>query len=163
MARTKTGIHNITRTYQTKNGIVTKTYQYSTNEVNVLTKKGNISKPFLKRVYKELGFTPSVAEQLDIKATVKRLVSNYTKKDLPVNLLTPKMIKASYIHNRIEGMLVNTGFTLEEIAEQANTTVSVLTNESNWTFVNDLRVFTNEHGESYEFTFRYNGAVMEKV
>lgn len=151
-----------TKTYQTKKGTVTKTY--TKGEVKMFTSKGAIAKPYLNKVARILGVKePKPADLLDIKATVQRFIKHYEDQGLAPDIMTPEQAAARYMHNRIEVMLTNTGFTLAELARQANTTVDFLTNEGNWLFGLGTNVFLNEKGEAYTFVFRYNGACFERT
>lgn len=146
-----------TKTYKLKSGeVVTRTY--TRESVRVLNKDGSVSKPFLNRVQKELGVTLTYAELADISATTKRLLRNSK-----AGRITPQRVVASYTHNKVEGMLVNTGFSNAEIAQQADTNIENLLDNKNWTFEAGRSFYTNQNGDVYEFVFRYNGSVMDKL
>ena len=71
---------------------------------------------------------------------------------------------ASFTGDRLHGMLANTGYTVEELARQANTSVNGILKADNWSA--DWSVFTNESGEEYRFNFTdiyENHAVMERI
>lgn len=90
----------------------------------------------------------NMSNELELKRTIKRLVAKNPN-------VSVERIIASYTENSLMGMIVNTGWTIEQVAEQLDTTVDMLLDTKNWS--NGFKEFYNPiTGESYEFVFRYS-------
>lgn len=153
------------RTWTTKSGVVkTKTYTYDFNYARKTSKtvveqkskwvfkSGKLKKTAIDALVKQHGGLEA-DERWELERTAKRLLKSLEERDLPKDLLTGERIWASFTNDKLEGMLTNTGFTLEELAEMTNSTVSELLTESNWSA--NWTVFTNSKGEMYEFAYTY--------
>ena len=119
-------------------------------------KSGKIKKTVIEKTLKSKGYTKA-ADKLEFERTINRLFKETGK------WVSTERAWASFTYNKIEGMLSNTGFTLEQLANQTNSSVEELTNEANWTFSSEASIYTNELGEQYEFVFTYTDAVFTRV
>ncbi len=138
-------IVTITRTYNTKHGVVTKTYQYdNTKYVNktkankpkvdkVITKKGTLS----KRIEKIINSIDDVEEQEYIKAQIKKTVKAISRGELEAHSYTLSNFKTMYEANRLQIFLDNMGASVQQI-------VNELHMEGDWD-VDDVWILNNSH------------------
>lgn len=131
--------HDISQEYQNQKKI-------SSTKNSLVFKSGKIKSGKLKQFMIEHGVAGTSVE-LDIERTLKRLAG--TNK-----MVTGERLWASYTHDSIMGMLSNTGFTLEQIAEELDTSAYALLNKDNWS--DNWQVFTTESGQSYRFMVKYD-------
>lgn len=131
----------VVRTYKTKKGVVTKTYNYDksayTNKINkVITKKGTIS----KRIEKVIDAIEDVEEQEYIKRRVKQISKEILKGERDAHSYTLSNLQTMYQASRIELFLDNMGTSVQDIVNDLQmqgeldvNDVWVLDN-SHWTF-----------------------------
>lgn len=130
------------------------TYKYAVNKQYnklVVTKAGKINEKVLNRVLEGR----SISEQAEIKAVIRQHVSDYAG----VQNLSERSLLSKAATNRIEKMIINTGYTSEELANELGVTKEALLDKNNWN--NDI--FTGADGKQYKFVFNYEGDVVFEV
>ena len=163
------GNYYVYREYKTKAGIKGAWYEYKDYNLSVykkknkqkqaakeslVTKTGKIKKTKLEKLFK--AHQDKIKTPID-KMRVEELIKNRISKQVAqgkAGYLTAEQAFAVYTDNKLITMLTNSGFTLEQLAEMANTKTETLLNEANWNDSWDL--FTNEKGETYKFELNYN-------
>ena len=121
-----------------------KTYTYL-EEYKTIQQYGRSKKTVNKRIRID-------ADDINSRLRLERVIKRLTAKNPKV---MAERVIASYYNDSLMGMLVNTGFTVEQIAEQLDTTVDQLLNPQNWSkgFTEFKDPIT---GEEYEFVFGYS-------
>ena len=96
----------------------------------------------------------------DIELSVRQLIKNAEDEKIKMKSITAERIIASYTRNRLSGMLINTGQTLDEIADKLDVSVEELLDDKNWNFETKNPTFKlpewNEPKE-FEWTNYYVG------
>lgn len=152
--RQSKSVKRVVRTYKTKNGMVTKTYEYNPKKLKsrkkyVINSKGGVSKAAIKRLVEK-----GVGTEIQIKAKIAERLG------LGNVSVSEERLEASILHNRIEGMFANAGVSMDYAADEVGATIEQLYDQGNWSD----GVFTNpDTGVSYEFRFNYSGSVWEEI
>ena len=166
------GNYYVYREYNTKAGRKGAWYQYKNYNLDVykkknkaanklpakeslITKTGKIKKTKLEQLFKTYqDKIKTPVDKLRVEELIKARVSKQIDKGNAA-ALTFEQAYAMYTDNKLITMLTNSGFTLDQLATKAETTVKNLLNEANWNDTWDL--FTNEKGHTYKFSFTYDG------
>ena len=152
----------VKRTYYNKtlDKYVTKTYEYEIKQGErsklshkrlIIYKSGKIQTKYISQIAEDLG--KSYAQVLnELKEWVKegrRKVSE---------LAFTKALK----DERIALMFANTGYSLDEAAEEIGTTVEALTTYANWNWHESI-YHDPITGKAYRFEFNYEGAIFRMI
>lgn len=155
MRRTKI----VQRTYTTKSGEVRHyTYEYSTRRnLIVSTRKGKLTKAYW-----------DIVNQIDDpikRAEIKGNILTY-QKQYPNKKITQQALLSIAEDNRIAKMIINTGYTVEELAAELNVDAADLLNKDNWdkgTFkAHKLTMKGNKYAKEteWDFKFNYTGSIL---
>ena len=102
----------------------------------------------------------SMTTRDEIDLSVRQLIKKADDEKIKMKSITVERIIASYTKNRLSGMLINTGQTLDEIADKLNVSVEELLDDKNWNFETKNPTFKlpewNEPKE-FEWTSYYVG------
>lgn len=159
-------IKTVSRTYKTKKGLVTKTYTYNTKQLRVRKKytigsTGRVSKASMRRIVERSMANPDETKHIS-EGQVRAKVAEYLGRGM--TSVSEQRIEASILHNRIEGMFANAGYTVEEAASEAGVTVEQLLDPNLWS--GDIFSAPGTNGgkaKDWRFVFRYHGSVWEPV
>lgn len=156
----------VVRTYKTKKGMVTKTYTYSTKQLRVRKKytinsTGKVNKASIKRIVERSMTSPDETKHIS-EGQVRAKIAEYQGRGMAS--VSEQRIEASILHNRIEGMFANAGYTVEEAASEAGVTVEQLLDPTLWTGdIFSAPGSKGGKGKDWRFVFRYHGSVWEPV
>lgn len=115
-------------------------------------------------VFKKLKDTKYANDEMttreEIDLSVRQLIKKADDEKIKMKSITAERIIASYTKNRLSGMLINTGQTLDEIADKLDVSVEELLDDKNWNFETKNPTFKlpewNEPKE-FEWTNYYVG------
>ena len=134
-----------------KNEWVTKTYQYNVKKAKrsdlIVGKSGKIYEDRLKKLRDSL----DADDQYELDLIIMHQKS---KKDARISERT---LRSMLSDSKIEKAIINTGYSIDELADELGIDVADLLDENNWngsTF--------SFGGDSWDFEFRYDGSVMTK-
>ena len=134
-----------------KNEWVTKTYHYKRNKAKrsdlIVGKSGKVYEDRLKKLRDSL----DVDYQYELDLIIMHQKS---KKDARISERT---LRSMLSDSKIEKAIINTGYSIDELANELGIDVADLLDENNWngsTF--------SFGGDSWDFEFRYDGSVMTK-
>ena len=138
----------VTRTWKTKSGEIRKaTYLYPRNkeikrEVSLVYKsgkrKGMLRESRVKDVYEALVQGEHiVGSKLRYQEVRQSLINLIKRSKQDVRTLTVERAVASYTKNRIAGMIINAGYSVEEFADKYQVSPEDLLNPDYWTNVGD--------------------------
>ena len=131
-----------------KNEWVTKVYEYDTRAKSplIINKKGKVYEDKLKRLRNSLS-DPNDQAELDL------LIENQLYKKNP--RISEKTLRSMLADSKIEKVIINTGYTPDELAAEMGINVMDLLDEDNW----DGDIF-KLGDRTWNFEFRYDGSVM---
>ena len=134
-----------------KNEWVTKTYQYNVKKAKrsdlIVGKSGKIYEDRLKKLRDSL----DADDQYELDLIIMHQKS---KKDARISERT---LRSMLSDSKIEKAIINTGYSIDELANELGIDVADLLDENNWngsTF--------SFGGDSWDFEFRYEGDIMVK-
>ena len=134
-----------------KNEWVTKTYQYNVKKAKrsdlIVGKSGKIYEDRLKKLRDSL----DADDQYELDLIIMHQKS---KKDARISERT---LRSMLSDSKIEKAIINTGYSIDELADELGIDVADLLDENNWngsTF--------SFGGDSWDFEFRYEGDIMVK-
>ena len=134
-----------------KNEWVNKTYQYNVKKAKrsdlIVGKSGKIYEDRLKKLRDSL----DTDDQYELDLIIMHQKS---KKDARISERT---LRSMLSDSKIEKAIINTGYSIDELANELGIDVADLLDESNWngsTF--------SFGGDSWDFEFRYEGDIMVK-
>ena len=134
-----------------KNEWVTKTYQYNVKKAKrsdlIVGKSGKIYEDRLKKLRESL----DADDQYELDLIIMHQKS---KKDARISERT---LRSMLSDSKIEKAIINTGYSIDELADELGIDVADLLDENNWngsTF--------SFGGDSWDFEFRYEGDIMVK-
>ena len=134
-----------------KNEWVTKTYHYKRNKAKrsdlIVGKSGKIYEDRLKKLRDSL----DVDDQYELDLII---MHQKAKKDARISERT---LRSMLSDSKIEKAIINTGYSIDELADELGIDVADLLDENNWngsTF--------SFGGDSWDFEFRYEGDIMVK-
>ena len=115
-------------------------------------------------VFKKLKNTMYANDEMTTRAEidlrVRQMIKRAEDEKIKMKSITAERIIASYTKNRLSGMLINTGQTLDEIADKLDVSVEELLDDKNWNFETKNPTFKlpewNEPKE-FEWTSYYVG------
>ena len=134
-----------------KNEWVTKTYQYNVKKAKrsdlIVGKSGKIYEDRLKKLRDSL----DADDQYELDLII---MHQKAKKDARISERT---LRSMLSDSKIEKAIINTGYSIDELADELGIDVADLLDENNWngsTF--------SFGGDSWDFEFRYEGDIMVK-
>ena len=163
----------VKRTWETKSGdIIEVTYLYPKNkkikkEASLVYKsgkrKGMLRESRVKDVYESLIKFKYIEDDAmryqDVRQSILNLIKR-SKQD--ARTLTVERAVASYTKNRIAGMIINAGYSVEEFADKYQVSPEDLLNPDYWTNVGDDKMEFKLPGwetpKEFEWTNYYVGA-----
>lgn len=152
----------VTRTYNTKKGVVTKTYTYdighkSTRGKTLVGKNGKLNKKNYDNYANEIANSTELtsAEKRAIMADLNAVIKQ-RKKD--GKKLTTSGFEGHRASSELERMFSNLGYSAEELADVTGISVSDLTNKDNWS--GDT---LTAGGKKYKLNWTYTGSVLEMI
>ena len=115
-------------------------------------------------VYKKLKGTKydndGMTTREEIELSVRQMIKRAEDEKIKMKSITAERVIASYTRNKLSGMLINTGQTLDEIADKLDVSVEELLDDKNWNFETKNPTFKlpewNEPKE-FEWTDYYVG------
>jgi hypothetical protein len=154
---------NITRTWTTKKGVVkTKTYTYqgsgkSRRGLTLVGKNGKINKKNIEKFKNEVRADSSLtaAEKQGIISDINIMTKQRAKEG---RKLTTTGFYGEMQGSRVERLLANAGYSLEEAAEELNITEADLLDANNWS--GDIFKYA---GISYQVKFTYTGSLFTRI
>ena len=175
MARKKSTSNEIEvkRTWVTKSGDVrSETYTYpkkksSKKEISLVYKsgkrKGMLRESRVKDVYEALVKGEYIEADAMRYQEVRQSILNLIKRSKQeVRTLTVERAVASYTKNRIAGMIINAGYSIEEFADKYQVSPEDLLNPDYWTNVGDDKMEFKlpewNEPKKFEWTNYYIGA-----
>lgn len=175
MARKKSTSDKIEvkRKWKTKSGDIREvTYLYPKNkeikrEVSLVYKsgkrKGMLRESRVKDVYETLVKGDYIEDDAMRYQEVRQNILNLIKRSKQeVRTLTVERAVASYTKNRIAGMIINAGYSVEEFADKYQVSAEDLLNPDYWTNVGDDKMEFKlpgwEKPKEFEWTNYYVGA-----
>ena len=131
-----------------KNEWVTKIYEYDKRAKSplIINKKGKVYEDKLKRLRDSLT-DPNEQDELDL------IIENQLYKKNP--RISEKTLRSMLAGSKIEKVIINTGYTPEELAAEMGINVADLLDEDNW----DGDIF-KLNDRTWNFEFKYDGSVM---
>lgn len=131
-----------------KNEWVTKIYEYDKRAKSplIINKKGKVYEDKLKRLRDSLS-DPNDQDELDL------LIENQLYKKNP--RISEKTLRSMLANSKIEKVIINTGYTPDELAAEMGINVMDLLDEDNW----DGDIF-KLGDRTWTFEFKYDGSVM---
>ena len=131
-----------------KNEWVTKIYEYDIRAKSplIINKKGKVYEDKLKRLRDSLT-DPNEQDELDL------IIENQLYKKNP--RISEKTLRSMLAGSKIEKVIINTGYTPEELAAEMGINVMDLLDEDNW----DGDIF-KLGDRTWNFEFKYDGSVM---
>lgn len=167
-------IKTVTRRWTNKNGqVVEKTYQYDSSIYKkqsdkksknlVYTKSGKLKKTKVLEIYNTLLEKGRVTKFTGI-ADITRKIENMriTSKSKVLNNISAETVIASYMKDSLLKMLANTGYSVEQLANDLGVSVAELLDRDNWSSVNGQQYFKKTNGDEYRFEYKYEGEVFVK-
>ena len=163
----------VTRKWKTKSGeIIEVTYLYPRNkeikrEVSLVYKsgkrKGMLRESRVKDVYEILVQAEHIEHSELRYEEVRQSILNLIKRSKQdVRTLTVERAVASYTKNRIAGMIINAGYSIEEFADKYQVSPEDLLNPDYWTNVGDGKMEFKlpewNEPEKFEWANYYVGA-----
>ena len=157
----------VTRTYKTKNGIVTKTYSYdyrnykkkSTRGKTLVSKSGKIN-------YKNIAdFKNEIDNSMDLSDTMKRsmkadLDAYVKQRSIDKQKLTVSGFQGHLESDKMDRMFANLGASPDEIANEYGFDEYDLVDEANWS----NGIYTDPTtGKSYRVNWTYTGSAFEEI
>lgn len=158
-------MRKVTRTYKTKNGMVTKVYQYknrkhkSTRSKTLVGKNGKVNKKnvdeFIEKINSSDVLNAADKRSMinDLKAYVKQRASEKKK-------LTISGFQGHLESDKMDRMFANLGSTSDELADEYGFDVKNLENAKNW---KDGIYIDPSSGKRYRINWDYSGSVFEEI
>ena len=131
-----------------KNEWVTKIYEYDKRAQSplIINKKGKVYEDKLKRLRNSLT-DPNEQDELDL------IIENQLYKKNP--RISEKTLRSMLADSKIEKAIINTGYSVDELAAEMGINVADLLDEANW----DGDIF-KLGDRTWNFEFKYDGSVM---
>ena len=132
------------------------TYHYDKDKKRksrVIYESGRINKSAVRRIAKEVGWS---FEEVENRAKLWVKLGRVDTSELAIT----KSIKGE----KIALMFANLGYSLDEAADEIGTTTEALSDDANWNFHGDERVYNDPvTGSAYEVIWTYDGGIFRMI